>query len=75
MGVLGGMGPAATVDFMAKVIALRPAEKDQDHVHMLVDHNPGVPDQQTAILGEGEDPGPELAAMTGCCRSEVRLSG
>lgn len=64
-GVLGGMGPDATVDFMAKVIALTPAGKDQDHVHMIVDHNPAVPNRQTAILGDGEDPGPALAAMAG----------
>ena len=63
VGVLGGMGPDATVDFMAKVIALTPAERDQDHIHMLVDHNPKVPNRQTAILGNGEDPGPEIAAM------------
>ena len=40
VGVLGGMGPEATVDFMAKVIALTDASRDQDHVRMLVDHNP-----------------------------------
>lgn len=63
VGVLGGMGPEATVDFMAKVIALTPAEKDQDHVHMLVDHNPKVPNRQAAILADGEDPQPALAIM------------
>ena len=61
--MLGGMGPDATVDFMSKVIALTPADKDQDHIHMLIDHNPGVPNRQTAILDGGEDPGPDLAAM------------
>jgi len=63
VGVLGGMGPDATVDFMAKVLALTPAEKDQDHIHMLIDHNPKVPNRQAAILDDGEDPGPEIAAM------------
>ena len=63
VGVLGGMGPDATVDFMAKVIALTPAAKDQDHVRMIIDHNPKVPNRQDAILDDGEDPGPELAAM------------
>jgi aspartate racemase len=63
IGVLGGMGPDATVDFMAKVIALTPADKDQEHIHMLVDHNPKVPNRQTAILAGGEDPGPVLAEM------------
>ena len=62
-GVLGGMGPDATVDFMAKVIAATSAETDQDHARMLVDHNPKVPNRQTALLGDGEDPGPALAAM------------
>ena len=63
VGVLGGMGPDATVDFMAKVIAATPAEKDQDHIRMLVDHNPSVPNRQAAILADGEDPGPALAEM------------
>jgi aspartate racemase len=62
-GVLGGMGPDATVDFMAKVIARTAADKDQDHVRMIVDHNPKVPDRQHAMLDSGEDPGPILAAM------------
>ena len=63
VGVLGGMGPDATVDFMTKVIALTPADRDQDHLHMLVDHNPTVPNRQTFILGGDEDPGPAMAAM------------
>jgi len=62
-GVIGGMGPDATVDFMAKVIAHTPAGRDQDHVRMLVDHNPHVPNRQAAILGGGDDPGPALASM------------
>lgn len=63
VGVLGGMGPDATVDFMRKVIAATPAGTDQEHVHMLVDHNPHVPDRTRAILGGGGEPGPVLAAM------------
>lgn len=62
-GVLGGMGPEATVDFMAKVIARTDASHDQDHVRMLIDHNPHVPNRQEAILAGGEDPGPALAMM------------
>jgi aspartate racemase len=57
------MGPDATVDFMAKVIAATSANNDQDHARMLVDHNPKVPNRQAALLGNGEDPGPALAAM------------
>jgi aspartate racemase len=63
VGVLGGMGPDATVDFMSKVIAATPADRDQDHAHMIIDHNPKVPNRQAAILGGGEDPGLALAEM------------
>lgn len=52
VGVLGGMGPDATVDFMATVIAMTDAKVDQDHVHLLVDHNPQVPDRQAALRGD-----------------------
>ena len=44
-GVIGGLGPDATVDFMARVIALTPAESDQDHIRLLVDQNPQVPNR------------------------------
>ena len=62
-GVLGGVGPDATVDFMAKIVAMTEAERDQDHLRMLVDHNPHVPNRQAAILAGGDDPGPALAEM------------
>ena len=52
VGVLGGMGPDATVDFMQKVIRLTPAERDQDHIRMLVDHDPTVPSRQNPSLSD-----------------------
>lgn len=63
VGVLGGMGPDATIDFMSKVIAFTSAESDQHHIRMVVDHNPKVPNRQAAILHGGDDPGPVLASM------------
>ncbi len=63
VGVLGGMGPDATADFMSCVIRATPADKDQDHVRMLIDSNPHVPNRQEALLRGGEDPGPALASM------------
>ena len=62
-GVLGGMGPEATVDFMAKVLTLTPARVDQDHVPMLVDNNPQVPDRQAAINADDRAVRGALAAM------------
>lgn len=47
---MGGMGPDATVDFMAQVIKLTDSGRDQDHIHMIVDQDPKVPNRQEAIL-------------------------
>ena len=48
LGVLGGMGPAATVAFLARVQALTPAQADQDHIRIIADINPQVPDRNRA---------------------------
>lgn len=64
LGVLGGMGPAATLDYLAKVQAYTPAEGDQDHIRMLVDINPKTPDRNVAGSGAGA----VLAEMAGALR-------
>ena len=73
LGVLGGMGPAATVAFLARVQVLTPAGGDADHIRVLMDMNPQVPDrnrtpdQAEAVLGEMaarlRDAGAEVLAM------------
>ncbi|MFT6044313.1 MAG: aspartate racemase [Arenicella sp.] len=64
VGILGGMGPEATVDLMARVIAATPAADDSDHIHMIVDNNTKVPSRITALIERsGSSPGPELADM------------
>lgn len=63
VGVIGGMGPGATVDFMSLVLELTPAANDQDHVRMLVEQNPRIPSRQLAMCGKGENPGPVIASM------------
>jgi len=50
VGVLGGMGPEATVDFFARVITLTAAKRDQDHLRIIIDNNPKIPDRTEAIL-------------------------
>lgn len=62
IGVLGGMGPAATADFYQKIIRATPAKVDQDHPKVLIFSNPQVPDRTAAIRGEGPDPLPVLVA-------------
>lgn len=60
--MLGGMGPAATAEFLRLLAALAPAERDQDHPRVLVLSDPGIPDRTEAILDGGEDPTPQLLA-------------
>lgn len=60
VGVLGGMGPLATVDLYRKIIEETPATRDQDHLHVIIESNPAVPDRSTALLSGGEDPTPLL---------------
>jgi aspartate racemase len=63
IGILGGMGPAATVDLMARIVAATPAKGDEDHLHLLIDSNPQVANRNLAIAGMGPSPAPVLVAM------------
>lgn len=64
VGIIGGMGPEATVELMRRVIELTPANDDCDHIHMLVDNNPKVPSRIKALIdGDGESPVPTLIKM------------
>ncbi len=69
IGILGGMGPGATLALYERVIALTPAKCDQDHLRVLIDSNPKIPDRTKAILGKGESP---LAAMIESARTLER---
>lgn len=64
IGIIGGMGPEATVLLMTRVIERISATDDADHVPMIVDNNTQVPSRIKALIeGVGEDPGPVLAGM------------
>jgi aspartate racemase len=56
IGVLGGMGPAATVDFYSKLVAGTPAHRDQDHLPVFIHAVPQIPDRTAAYLGSGASP-------------------
>lgn len=62
VGVLGGMGPAATADFYRKLIERTPARRDQEHLRVMIWADPTVPDRVGGIMGEGADPYPALLA-------------
>lgn len=62
IGVLGGMGPEATHAFYGQLIANTPAVRDQDHLRVVIDSNPKVPDRTAALLQQGESPLPMMVA-------------
>ena len=60
LGVLGGLGPAATADFLSKFTEATDASVDQEHIASITYQNPSTPDRSTAILQGGESPLPAL---------------
>lgn len=56
IGVVGGVGPAATVDFLDKIVRNTPASRDQEHIKILVEQNPQIPDRTENLVGHGADP-------------------
>lgn len=65
VGVIGGVGPAATVDFINKIIVNTPASRDQDHIKLVVEHNPQIPDRTANLIGDGADP---TVALYAACK-------
>ena len=60
LGVLGGMGPLASAQFMLRLTLLTPAERDQDHIPAVLWSDPRIPDRMAARYANGEDPLPAL---------------
>ena len=65
VGLIGGLGPAATVDLYDKIVRQTPAKNDQEHFKLVVEQNPQIPDRTAAILAGGADP---TLSMYGCAR-------
>jgi aspartate racemase len=70
VGVLGGMGPAATLDFLAKILAATPAAQDQDHIPVAVWSDPRIPNRNLAILEPERHPSPAPDLQAGARRLE-----
>jgi aspartate racemase len=62
IGVLGGMGPLAGADFLARLTLATPAARDQDHVRAVLWSDPTVPDRTEAALAGGPSPLPAMLA-------------
>lgn len=61
LGILGGMGPLATVDLFQQIVTMTEAACDNDHIRIYIDCNSRIPDRTAAILSGGADPVPEMA--------------
>jgi aspartate racemase len=62
-GVLGGIGPEATLIFLEKFYALTRGRREQARPPLLVDIDPEVPDRNEAWRGVGTSPAAALARM------------
>ncbi len=60
VGILGGMGPEATIDLFTKIVKLTGARTDQAHLRILIDNNPKIPNRTLAIQRRGPSPLREL---------------
>ncbi len=60
IGIIGGMGPLATADLFRKLIENTDAASDQQHLHVVIDNDPTIPDRTAYLLGRGSDPYPAM---------------
>ena len=60
IGIIGGMGPLATIDLYEKITINTRAEKDQDHIHIIIDSYPQIEDRTAYILHGGKNPKDKL---------------
>ena len=60
LGILGGMGPAASAEFVVRLIEQTPASCDQEHIPFVLWNNPQVPDRSTSLRNEDDKPLPFL---------------
>ena len=62
VGVIGGMGPAATLDFLVKLHHATGARQESDHLRVITDNNPRHADRNAAMVADGPSPAPLLVA-------------
>lgn len=67
IGIIGGMGPMATVDLYKKIVELTPVHSDNEHLHIVIDNNTNIPDRTASILEYGDNAIYELV------RSAIKL--
>lgn len=56
LGIIGGMGPEATVEIYKRIVASTEANCDQDHLKICILNRSDIPDRTTAILNNDDKP-------------------
>ena len=70
IGIIGGMGPMATLDLFGKILAHTDAKSDAEHIRVYIDCHTGIPDRTRAILHGGESP-VSYIAESACKLAEI----
>ncbi len=65
LGILGGMGPEAGLEFARILVEKTPARRDQDHIPFILLNYPRIPDRTDFIMGRGPDPVPLIVEGVG----------
>ena len=60
LGILGGMGPAASAEYVARLVAQTTASCDQEHIPFVLWNEPRIPDRSTSIRNGDDKPLPFL---------------
>ena len=60
LGILGGMGPAASAEFVNRLIQQTPATCDQEHIPFVLWNDPTVPDRSTSLINRDDLPWEKL---------------
>jgi len=71
VGVIGGLGPLATLDFFERVLRRTRTYKEEDHLRLIIDNNTKIPDRNAYGRGEGPSPAPALAASASHSRRRI----
>jgi aspartate racemase len=64
VGVLGGMGPESTAELLVRITRCTPAKVEQDHLRVVIDSNPKIPNRTDALLSGETGPIIEALAQT-----------
>ena len=60
LGILGGMGPAASAEYITRLIQQTPATCDQEHIPFVLWNEPRTPDRSTSLRNGDNRPLPYL---------------